>query len=185
MSINLQDTSLPAKIWNDVNMLLLLSYCVIWMKYLNNNALILYLFFKLIKNTTSQQIMHILLDSRGHILEYETFQNETLCEVHIYIFHWDRFTVYTNIMRETKTVHMFFDILKHWTEYTTIRFYKCIISWVKCGSLLAGIFQFFRQTAMNCEPAITTTIYFQMIYINFPCAGGDQRKIISQEYSSR
>ena len=86
MSINLQDTSLPAKIWNDVNMLLLLSYCVIWMKYLNNNALILYLFFKLIKNTTSQQIMHILLDSRGHILEYETFQNETLCEVHIIFF---------------------------------------------------------------------------------------------------
>ena len=56
------------------------------MKYLNNNALILYLFFKLIKNTTSQQIMHILLDSRGHILEYETFQNETLCEVHIIFF---------------------------------------------------------------------------------------------------
>ena len=59
-----------------------------WMKYLNSNALILYFFFKLIKNTTSQQIMHILLDldSRGHILEYETFQNETLCEVHIIFF---------------------------------------------------------------------------------------------------
>ena len=180
MSINLQDTSLPAKIWNDVNMLLLLSYCVIWMKYLNNNALILYLFFKLIKNTTSQQIMHILLVG-AHLGVRDISKRNVMWSTY-YIFHWDRFTVYTNIMRETKTVHMFFDILKHWTEYTTIRFYKCIISWVKCGSLLAGIFQFFRQTAMNCEPAITTTIYFQMIYINFPCAGGEQRKIISQEY---
>ena len=55
------------------------------MKYLNNNALILYLFFQVDKKyNKSTNYAHII--SRGHILEYETSQNETLCEVHIIFF---------------------------------------------------------------------------------------------------